>query len=199
MREFMSEPLHQKKYQPCGDLWIEFDGHNKVADYRRWLDLDTAMAVTEYKSDDAAYRREVLASFPDRIVCVRLTADKLGKLDCVVRLNSPHKDSQTTVDGSQTLVLRGQVEADGIRFESRAVLAVDGGTVTAERDGLRVAGANTLVIRLVAATNFKSYRDVSGDPVERCTALAETVCRKNLGASCRPRTWPTISRCSAAS
>ena len=170
-KQFLSEPLHQKKYQPCGDLWIEFDGHNQAADYRRWLDLDTAMAVTEYKSGDASYRREVLASFPDRTVCVRLTADKPGKLNCVVRLNSPHKDSRTTLDGSQTLVLRGQVEGDGIRFESRAVLAADGGTVTAEQDGLRITGANTLVIRLVAATNFKSYRDVSGDPVERCTTL----------------------------
>ena len=23
-KEFMSEPLHQKAYQPCGDLWLEF-------------------------------------------------------------------------------------------------------------------------------------------------------------------------------
>ena len=179
MKEFMSEPLHQKKYQPCGDLWIEFDGHNKVTNYRRWLDLDTALAVTRYKSGDVAYRREVLASFPDRTVCVHLTADKPGHLDCVVRMNSPHKDSQTTVDGLRTLVLRGQVEADGIRFESRAVLEADGGTVTAERDGLRVAGANTLVIRLVAATNFKSYRDISGDPAKRCTALLKLSASKS--------------------
>ena len=171
MKEFMSEPLRQKKYQPCGDLWIEFDGHNKAADYRRWLDLDTALAVTEYRTGDVAYRRDVLASFPGRAICVRLTADKPGKVDCVVRLNSPHKDSHTTVDGGQTLVLRGQVEADGIRFESRAVLAADGGTVTAQQDGLHVARANTLVIRLVAATNFKNYCDISDDPVERCTAL----------------------------
>ena len=42
MKEFMSVPLRQKAYQPCGDLWIEFDGHDQAADYRRWLDLDTA-------------------------------------------------------------------------------------------------------------------------------------------------------------
>ena len=27
-KEFMSEPLHQKAYQPCGDLWLEFPGRN---------------------------------------------------------------------------------------------------------------------------------------------------------------------------
>ena len=27
LKEFMSEPLRQKAYQPCGDLWIDFEGH----------------------------------------------------------------------------------------------------------------------------------------------------------------------------
>ena len=39
LREFMSEPLRQKAYQPCGDLWIDFEGQDQVADFRRWLDL----------------------------------------------------------------------------------------------------------------------------------------------------------------
>ena len=46
-REFMSEPLHQKAYQPLGDLWIEFPKVEKVSGYqtmarfgRRWLRQD---------------------------------------------------------------------------------------------------------------------------------------------------------------
>jgi len=169
LKEFMSEPLRQKAYQPCGDLWIEFP-HQNPADYKRWLDLDTALAVTEYKSGGVSYRREVFASHTDRAVMVRLTADKSGKLDCLMRLSSPHPDSKVTADG-QTLILHGQVEPDGIRFESRALLTADGGTVKPEGDALRVAGANTLVIRLVAATNFKNYHDISADPAARCAAL----------------------------
>ena len=171
MKEFMSIPLGQKAYQPCGDLWIGFESHGKAAGYRRWLDLDDALAVTEYQCGDVAYRREVLASYPGRAVCVRITAGKAGRLDCVVRLTSPHSESQTTVAAGNALVLRGQVEAGGIRFESRAVLSAEGGTVTAEEDALRVAGANAVVIRLVAATNFKNYRDISADPAERCGSL----------------------------
>jgi len=168
MKEFMSEPLRQKAYQPCGDLWIEFP-HEKVTDYRRQLDLDTALAETVYKCGGVAYRREVLASYPESAVVMRVTADKPGKLDCVVRLNSPHKDSQTTANAN-TLILRGQVEPDGIRFESRAALSADG-TVMTEGEALRVTGASTLVIRLVAATNFKSYKDITADPAARCAAL----------------------------
>ena len=43
-KDFMSVPLGQKKYQPCGDLWLDFP-HDKITHYRRWLDLDTAKKV----------------------------------------------------------------------------------------------------------------------------------------------------------
>jgi len=172
LKEFMSEPLRQKAYQPCGDLWIDLAGQTQVADFRRWLDLDTAVAVTEYRCAGVAFRREAFASHPDRAVFVRLTADPPGKLDCVVRLSSPHKNSAVTAAGD-TLVLRGEVETNGIRFESRAVLQVDGGNVGAAPEGLRVTGAKSLVIRVVAATNFKNYRDLTSDPAERCAALVK--------------------------
>ncbi len=172
LKEFMSEPLRQKAYQPCGDLWIDFEGQNQIAGFRRWLDLDTAVAVTEYKSGGVSFRREVFSSNPDRALCVRLTSDPPGKLDCVVRLSSPHKKSAVTA-GGDTLVLRGEVETNGIRFESRAVLHAEGGSVSAAPEGLRVTGAKSLAIRVVAATNFKNYHDLSADPAARCAALAK--------------------------
>jgi alpha-L-fucosidase 2 len=178
MKEFMSVPLKQKKYQPCGELWIDFAGHDKNTGYRRSLDLDTALAVTEYKVDGVTFRREVFASHPDRAVFVRITADKPGKLNCVVRLDSQHKDSQTVV-ADNALVLRGQVEPDGIRFESRAALAADGGKISTVTNTLQVAGANALVIRLVAATNFKNFRDITANPAERCTALSKNAAAKS--------------------
>ncbi len=173
MKEFMSEPLGQKAYQPCGDLWIDFDGQEEVTGYRRWLDLDSAVATTEYTAGGVRYRREVFVSNPDRVLCVRLTASEPGKLDCVVRLGSPHRESSASTEDGTTIVLRGQVEKDGIRFESRAVLGAEGGRISAENDGLRVSGASSLVIRLVAATNFRKYDDITADPAERCGALAK--------------------------
>ena len=172
-KEFMSIPLGQKTYQPCGDLWIDCAGQDKVSDYRRWLDLDAGLAVTEYQAGGTVFRREVFASHPDRVIAVRLTATGPGQLDCVVRLGTAHKDAQIVTEGGDTLVLRGQVEADGIKFESRAVLAAEGGSVKAEDEGLHVTGASALVIRLVAATNFKNFRDISGDPAANVAALLQ--------------------------
>ena len=167
-REFMSEPLRQKKYQPCGDLLIEFEGHNLFENYRRSLDLETAVAVTNYDSGGVSFRREVFASHPSRCLCVRLTADQPGKINCLVDIKSPHLGSQTMIEGDRTIVLCGQVETEGIRYECRAQLSVEGGTSQSEGSSIRVAGANAVVIRLVVATNFKNYKDISSNPTERC-------------------------------
>ena len=49
-KEFMSQPLWQKAYQPLGDLWLDSPVPDSVSDYRRSLNLDTGIATTEYRA-----------------------------------------------------------------------------------------------------------------------------------------------------
>ena len=169
-KNFMSEPLHQMAYQPCGDLWLDFPGLAGATHYRRWLDLTTATHTTEYEADGVQFRQEVIISHPDRALFLRLTANKPGKISARVRLTSPHKGA-TTLAGNDRLVLRGQVEAGGIRFESIAKIEAPGGSVSATTDAVQVTNADQLLIRLVAATNFTNFRDISGDPTARAAKL----------------------------
>ena len=178
-KEFMSLPLKQKAYQPFGDLWLEFPAQADVTGYRRWLELDTAVAATEYQAGGVTFRREVFASHPDKLVVVRLSASRPGAITCRVRLSCPHQESQLTTDGNQTLVLRGEVEKDGVRFEARAVLEAAGGRVSVENGQLQVTGADTLVIRLAGASSFKNYRDISADPAARCAATLAAAAGKS--------------------
>jgi len=173
-REFMGIPLRQMAYQPCGDLWIDFQGLDKVSNYRRWLDLDTATHTTEYEADGVKFRREVIVSHPDRALFLRISADKPGKINGRVRLTSPHKNSTTTASGNDRLVLRGQVQEDGIRFESIAKVEAASGSVSKRDNHLEVTHADEVLIRLVAATNFTNFRDISGDPAARSAKLLES-------------------------
>jgi alpha-L-fucosidase 2 len=177
--EFMSIPLGQKAYQPCGDLWIDFSGLDHVSNYRRWLDLDTATHTTEYESDGVKYRREVIVSHPDRALFLRITADKPAKINARVRLTSQHKASTTTITGNDRLVLKGQVEADGIRFESIAKVETSGGSVAENNGAVQVSNADQLLVRLVAATNFTNFRDITGDPAARSAKLLENASGKS--------------------
>jgi alpha-L-fucosidase 2 len=170
-REFMSEPLRQESYQPLGDLVLEFAGHQQPTDYRRSLSLDSATAVTEYTVGGVRFRREAFASHPARAIVVRLSSDRPGAIDCTIRLTSPHEGATASAAATDTLVLQGGVKRGAVRFESRLVASVSGGSMEVEGDALRVRGADSVVLHLVAASNVASYRDVTADTAQRCDAL----------------------------
>ncbi|MFZ5830045.1 MAG: glycosyl hydrolase family 95 catalytic domain-containing protein [Planctomycetota bacterium] len=172
LESFMSIPLRQRRYQPFGELWLEFPNASSVQGYRRWLDLDSATAVTEYSVDGVDFRREAFASFPDQTIVVRLTANKPGKINLKATLTSPHEDVHTRAEESR-LVLSGKHSDGGITFEAVASVSVEGGTVTPLGDSLSVSNANVVSIRLVGATNFKNFRDITADPTARCIQTHE--------------------------
>ncbi|MBU4459750.1 MAG: glycoside hydrolase family 95 protein [Verrucomicrobia bacterium] len=182
LREFMSDPLKQKTYQPCGDLWIEQPAATVVDAYRRWLDLDAAVCVSDYRVGDVTYTREAFASHPARAIVVRLRADKPGRVDCRVRLSSVHRDAAAVAGARGRITLRGQVEEGGIRFEAVAQVEAIGGTMAADGEAVRVTGADEVVVRLVAATNFKTWQDISGDPSARCADLMKAALAQPYGA-----------------
>jgi alpha-L-fucosidase 2 len=162
MKEFMSVPLRQKAYQPCGDLNLEFPGHESATDYVRMLDLDSAIATVRYKVGDTTFTRETFASFPARSIIVRLSADRPGALNFSARLSSPHVGAVTGArdDG---LSLHGQVKDGAIKFSALARVTTVGGDTRAAGDTLTVTGASSATFVLTAGTNFVNYRTVNLD------------------------------------
>ncbi len=170
--KMLSDPVRQKPYQAFGDIRLAFPGHEAAANYRRELDLDSAVATTRYEVAGVTYTREVLASYPDNVVALRLTASRPGALTFGVRLDSPHKSAATTVppEGAPRLELAGEVEPDDMRFAATLRVLADGGTTRADGQSLRVEGADSATLLLVAATSFKTWEDISAAPDARCAA-----------------------------
>jgi len=79
-------------FQPVGDLVLNV-GHTGT-DYRRELDLNTAMAKTTYKSGGVTYTREYFANYPDKVIVVHLSASENGKVSFSAGLTTPHKNIQ---------------------------------------------------------------------------------------------------------
>ncbi|MES2924934.1 MAG: glycoside hydrolase family 95 protein [Verrucomicrobiota bacterium] len=163
----ISNPVRQLPYQPFGDLRLAFPGHESATDYRRELDLDSAIATVRYKVGAVTFTREVFASYPDRAVVLRLTADQPGKITFRLRMDSPHANAQTRAE-APTLKMTGKVQADGLSFESRSQVLAEGGSVTAGNHALNIEKANAVTVILAAATSFKTFEDISGDPAKRC-------------------------------
>jgi alpha-L-fucosidase 2 len=163
MSEFMSIPLGQMSYQAFGDLLLSSPGAD-VTDYRRELNLDTAVSAVSFVSNGVTYRREVFASFPAKAIIVRVTASKPGSLTFQARLKSAHAGADVSAVGSDGLSMAGAVQKSEIRFEARLLVLAQKGK-TAIRDGaVAVDGADSATLILTGATNFKNWRDVSGDP-----------------------------------
>ena len=174
-REFMSIPLGQKAYQAFGDLRIHFPGHENATDYRRQLDLDTAVVKVAYRVGDVAFERETFSSFPDQAIVWRVTASKTGQIGFTARLDSLHKSARTSVRAPDQLALIGQVEEGGIRFEARLSVKAQGGKVSVTDNGIYVEKADSVMLILTGATNYKNFRDISANPATRCEETMRAV------------------------
>jgi alpha-L-fucosidase 2 len=193
MERMMSVPLRQEKYQPFGDLRLHFAGHQNAVGYRRALDLDAGVASVSYRVNDANYTREVFSSYPDQVLVVRLTCDKPGRLTFTATMDSPHKGAHALAVDDETLALRGRVEEfrgeriEGqepsvLKFEAHLRARADGGELSVDRDGISIAGADSVTLILAAATSFKSFKDVTGDPAAICNKNVIGAARKGYKA-----------------
>ena len=81
-------PDSMHPYQTLGEIKIDFQGidQKKAAGYRRTLDLNRAVAATEFRVGDTVYRREVFASAPADCIVMRFTAEGPGTVDFTVRM-----------------------------------------------------------------------------------------------------------------
>jgi alpha-L-fucosidase 2 len=187
-KEFMSIPLRQEKYQPFGDIVLKFPDHKNATDYRRELDLDSALAKVSYQVGGVTYTREVFASYPDQVIVVKIAADQPGKLSFTVGMDSPHKEKQILIEGDH-LVLRGKVGSykdrskatrdSVLKFESRLIWQVQGGQVTKTKDVVKVVKADSATLILAAATSYKNYKNVSADPKQLCLTTLKKITGKD--------------------
>jgi alpha-L-fucosidase 2 len=193
MKKMMSIPLRQMAYQPFGDLHLSFPGVKEVTNYRRTLDLDSAVTTTEYETNGTKYNREVFSSFPDQVIVVRLTADTPGSVSFKATLTSPQADTTQSASGKDQLALHGRVQPEGhpagesevrnvIAFEARLHVITEGGTTTVTDDGVAVKGADAVTLMLAGATNYVDFRRASGNPKARCAATLKAVAGKDYAA-----------------
>jgi len=78
------------------------------------LDLSTAKCKTSYTFNHIIYQREAFASYPDKVIVLRIKTDHKGAISCKIRLNGAHPTARTVVDG-KVLVMRGQAPAFVVR------------------------------------------------------------------------------------
>ena len=178
-------------YQSFFNAHIDF-GHDQadVSNYRRRLDLNTAIADVIYEHQGTNFKREYFSSYPSQVSVMRFTADKTGSINLTFGLSSLHKKTSVTVKGD-TLILNGEVDTktqgkQGMKFQAQLQFRVKGGKISQtefvnenshKASAIKIEGADEVVVIMTGATNYKlQYPDyIGGDPSEKNVKVLSSI------------------------
>ncbi|MBN2319484.1 MAG: glycoside hydrolase family 95 protein [Acidobacteria bacterium] len=182
----MARPISQMPYQTVGNVRLEFPGHAEVREYRRELDLETAVAAVTYNAGGVHFTREVFATSVDQVIVVYLTGDRPNQINFALSMATPQK-ADIRATNSDTLVMYGENgESSGIegalKFQARVHVLAQGGETSSEDGRIVVANADSAILLIAAATSFNSYKDISGDPEIRTKEVLEKARKKPFEA-----------------
>lgn len=167
-KTFFTSHSFGQRFQPAGNLLLHFEGHNTYSNYHRELDIEKAVAQTSYQVNGVTYTREVIASLADRIIAVRLTADKQASLSFTASCTSLHKKQNIRTQAGGQLQLTGitgdhEGVAGKVRFSSLFRVVPEGGNMVQTDSSIMIQNANAATIYISIATNFIRYNNLSGN------------------------------------
>ena len=189
----MARPLREMPYQPVGDLLLDFPETQQVENYRRDLNLDRAVATTRYTAGGVTFTREVFASPVDQAIVMRIRSDHPGEVSFRCAFRSPQSNTVSLAD--HTLLMKGVNPAQhgipgALKFAAAGRVILEGGKLTEASDSLSVTGADSATLLIAAATSYRNYHDVSGNPEETVLRQLRAAGKKSFtpaahGACCR--------------
>ncbi|GCF11312.1 glycoside hydrolase family 95 protein [Dictyobacter arantiisoli] len=202
--QHMQGPFNQA-YQPLGNLRIKFEHGDQVTDYRRELDLATAIASVAYRVGEITFVREIFSSAVDDLIAVRITTDRPGAISLSIKLESPHPTVATELSGLDCIRMAGRCPihvdphyydsghslvydeseaARGMRFENQVQVLLEGGHLLTNADNtLTVEDADSVLLLLVAKTSYQGFDAIpdlpASDLIVACQAQLAAVTHKH--------------------
>ena len=159
---------NHQDYQPLGDLFIDLRHAGKASGYRRWLDLATAVSHVQYRVNGTTFRREVLASYPDHVIVIKLSTEGKDKLNGDIHFTTIHTPLASFSSTGNQLVMSGkapgfvlrrtlaQVEKAGDQYKYPELFAKDGTRLPNAAQVLYGAEADGLGMRFEARLQVSS-------------------------------------------
>ena len=155
-------------YQILADLIIEHDQEIDHLNYRRILDLDTAIAsITSTNKDGIT--REGFTSAPANVFVYKLKGSAEHPLNFNVRLSrNERREIEYSLKDHPTAQISGELNSgnpkiEGVKYFGQLKIVNQGGKVSATENGLRVTNASEVIFYFSAATSMfdSQYRQTT--------------------------------------
>ena len=151
--------------ETAGELVLDFGdvNENDVTGYRRELNLNKAVASVEFASGGYAYKREFFASYPDHVICMKLSCSPKSSLSFRAYLERYDKniegekdmllnvDSITNPDDS-SLSMTAHTMKGRHSFHVMVKFVNVGGTIAADGNNITVKNADSCCVFINIAT-----------------------------------------------
>lgn len=176
LAKFMQGPWTES-FMPMADLHIRYNNIKDSTNYKRTLDLSTAVCTTNFSANGMRYERSAFASFPGNVLVLRQSASKAGAVSFVLQLSSKLR-YKLSVHNNE-IILNGkcpkhaapaylwkikdglEYDADpngeGMTFQVRLQIKHEGGKINATDSTLTVNNADAVTILITAATSFNGF------------------------------------------
>ena len=182
-RVIISKKSHGQMFEPAGELHLAFNGHENYTNYYRELNIEKAVIKTSYTISGITYTREAIASFPDRVIVVHLTASKPKSISFTTYYSTPQPKVEVKTVQSKQLTFAGTtIDHEGVKgmvsYKGIADVEANGGSVSSTDTSIVVKNANEVTIYISIATNFNNYLDVSGNENERAASYLDKATAK---------------------
>lgn len=212
-------------YQSFADMYLDFyytDGksvaEDKMENYKRYLDLKTALSGVTYTYDKVTYDRSLFASYPDEVMVYKIDASEDGKVSFTLKPQIPNKEpltgryNSTSGDGTangktgnvvadgDTITLKGSLNHNGMQFLGKYKVVTEGGTLEAKNDGIgttspdngtiTVSGADSAYIIISLETDYVADFDKNYVSGETMAQLDEKV--ENLVETAAGKGYDTL-------
>lgn len=174
-------PPRVRSYQTCGNILLDYAVKDTL-EYRRSLNLNKGICLTEFIADGVFYKQEMFATAPDNVIAVRISASKNEAVDVLVRFER-ERNARFYIRGNE-IVMEGQVEdedndlagkgGENMRFASVLRIISQGGSLVEENGGIRIKDADEAVLLFTAATDYdlsKMDFDRSIYPMKECERI----------------------------
>lgn len=115
-RIIISKKSQGQMFEPAGELNLLFKDQDNYTNYYRELDIERAVAKTTYQVGDVTYTREVLASLPDRVIVMHLTASKPHSISFSAVYTTPQPNALIKTNPAKQLTISGTtIDHEGVR------------------------------------------------------------------------------------
>lgn len=158
-----------RSHQTLGDLYLNWN-HNEIANYRRSLDLQKAVATTNYTVEGYSVEQKAFVSHPHQVMVVTLKTTHPQGLNGMLQLDRPLDEGiptvTTTAEGN-SLIMRGEITQrkgafrsqpapirEGVKFETHLQALASEGRVSPIGNQLEIKGVQSLTLYITSNSTF---------------------------------------------